>query len=129
MDTYRHVYLIDDDDIILYLSNRLLSKETFCSRTSSFSDAEAALRVLKAHQADSALLPDLILLDLNMPGMSGWQFLDAFRQLNLQIPVWILTSSIDPYDKKLSETYREVKGFLLKPLRKPNLDTMRPQSA
>mgnify|MGYP000609055923 FL=1 len=51
-----------------------------------------------------------------MPEMNGWDFLDAMNEKKWIIDVYILTSSVDPYDKKKAETYENIKGFLSKPL-------------
>lgn len=65
------------------------------------------------------LLPNLILLDLNMPLISGWGFLELFEAINplleKQIDVIILTSSVNPADKERASNYKCVKGFFNKP--------------
>ncbi len=69
----------------------------------------------------------MILLDLNMPQMDGWEFLDAFGTLPLaqeEVRVFILTSSIQPTDIEKSTQYKEVKGYFSKPLGKVNVRRM-----
>jgi two-component system, response regulator PdtaR len=61
--------------------------------------------------------PDLLLLDVNMPEMKGWEFLDRLESLGKKIEVKMLTSSVDPDDLELSSQYAMVSGFLEKPLR------------
>lgn len=63
-------------------------------------------------------LPELILLDLNMPIMDGWEFLDAFIQIpcKQKITLYIITSSIDDEDIKKAKTYSNVSNYILKPV-------------
>lgn len=60
--------------------------------------------------------PDLLLLDLNMPEMGGWEFLDELSKLSPLLDVKMLTSSLDSEDIKRSLGYSQVSGFLIKPL-------------
>ncbi|ETZ20868.1 hypothetical protein N824_29715 [Pedobacter sp. V48] len=73
------------------------------------------------HKAD--LLPDVILLDLNMPVIDGWQFLDAFSQLELSrnVRIYLASSSIDVVDHTKARQYKTVSNFLIKPLRASDL--------
>ena len=69
-------------------------------------------------------LPDMILLDINMPVMDGWDFLENFSEMAMSkdIPVVMLTSSINPDDIEKAKSHQLVKGFLSKPLNKDKLD-------
>lgn len=111
-------YLIDDDEIIIYLTQRLLLSENYCKKVEYFLDASAAIYKLKESVSLNLQLPQFILLDLNMPGMDGWSFIEEFKTLNLDIPIFILTSSIDPNDKVRAYHTKEIKAFIIKPLTK-----------
>ena len=63
-----------------------------------------------------ALRPDIILLDLNMPILDGWQFLDEFKQFNSTAQVYIMSSSNYPEDIQNASNYPLVKGYIVKPL-------------
>jgi CheY-like chemotaxis protein len=118
--TLRRVYLIDDDPTFNFITKLLLKKISFAEEIIDFSDASEALARLQRQSSTPHLLPDLIFLDLNMPGMDGWDFLDVYKTLPnhfLQTcKLYILTSSIDPSDKSKSLSYQCVTDFITKPL-------------
>lgn len=120
----RKVYIIDDDDISIYLTSLVLEDAGFADEIYTYSSADDALANLSF--TDSAPLPDVILLDLNMPVKSGWDFLEVLRpyedKLKGRLDVFILTSSIAASDKDLSRNYPLVRGFLHKPLDEESLN-------
>ena len=108
------IFLIDDNTIDLLISRKLLLKYDASLEVIEFSKAREAVAALQSAQAS---LPDLILLDLNMPGMNGWDFLDAIQDLPHQPKrVYILTSSLDERDRSMAAHYPIVKGYITKPL-------------
>ncbi len=117
-------YIIDDDDILVMLVKMLIQKNPRYDASQEFYNGEAAIEHLNAVIAANDQLPDVILLDLNMPILDGWQFLDAFVQFSLpkDIPIFIVTSSIDPKDIEAAKKYKEVKGYLMKPLTQDKLN-------
>jgi len=88
-------------------------------------DAEDAINQLEDNCHEESKLPDVIFLDLGMPEFNGFDFLERFRKLypaiEKTIHIFITTCSINPADKKKSENYPFVKGFLRKPL---NMDVL-----
>jgi len=117
-------YIIDDDEIIIYLTGQLLKKEEFCKLTETFTDGLQAIQRLKKVLENEEQLPDVILFDLNMPVMDGWEFVDEYLKLmvNKEIPLFVFTSSINPADKDKSFSYSCIRGFIQKPLTKQKLD-------
>lgn len=120
------MFIIDDDFIFTKIAKFNVAKHEFSEECESFENAEVALAVLKKNSAEGGKIPDIILLDINMPIIDGWEFLDEFSKLNLSqnIPVFISTSSINPDDIERSKSYSMVKGFISKPLNKEKFDLM-----
>ncbi|MFL9831012.1 response regulator [Flavobacterium sp. ARAG 55.4] len=111
-------YLIDDDKLSIKLMSMLISKNNFCEEIVSFHNPQTALDELKTNASDSSKLPDVILLDLNMPVLDGWQFLDEFQLITFakKIIVFIVSSSIDPSDLEKTKNYPIIKNYIIKPL-------------
>ncbi|MBQ0908119.1 response regulator [Flavobacterium sp. F-328] len=111
-------YIIDDDKLTARLMTILITKNNFCEKIESFPNAQSAIDVLRENVRNQAELPDAILLDLNMPMMDGWQFLDEFMLLPFlkDIHVFIMTSSIDPVDIEKAKKYAVVKYYIDKPI-------------
>lgn len=108
------IFLIDDNTIDLLISRKLLLKHDSDLTVIEFNKAQEAIAVL---QNATEYSPDLVLLDLNMPGMNGWEFLEAVKQQGYQPEcVFILTSSLDERDKAMATNYPSVKGYITKPL-------------
>lgn len=123
MAKYRNVLIVDDDPLTLMICEKLMKIADFAQKVISFTNGAEALdyllNKLSVH-ADEAL-PQIILLDLNMQGMSGWDFLEKFKNLKEKTeelpPVNILSSTISDEDKDKALSYIFVKNFLTKPLR------------
>lgn len=121
------VFIIDDDDISIFLTSLVLEEAGFAEEIKTYNSADAALKDLPA-LVDNEIPPEVILLDLNMPGKSGWDFLDILRHCEKKLlgstSVFILTSSIAASDKDHSRRYPLVRGFLHKPLTEESMAFM-----
>lgn len=111
-------YIIDDDEVSLFLTSMLLESGSYVRHVESFGNAAQALKMLE--QESGQTIPDVIFLDLNMPDISGWEFLDIMAQqeekyLN-KCRVFILSSSVDTTEKEKAKDYKLVTAFLHKPL-------------
>jgi len=111
-------YIIDDDKLSIRLMSMLISKNNFCEDIVSFYNPQTALDELKNNASNPSQLPDVILLDLNMPVLDGWQFLDEFELVDFtkKIVIFIVSSSIDPSDLEMAKNYPTVKSYIVKPL-------------
>ncbi|MFM7824044.1 MAG: response regulator [Bacteroidota bacterium] len=115
---YEHVMLVDDDPLVNMLHGKLLDHGMFAKKVSSFNTAQEALEFLSQSPLDE--LPSVIFLDILMPGMDGFGFLDAFAKLNPQIVSRckvVMLSSSESFDHlNKANRNRYVRKFLNKPL-------------
>ncbi|MFM7176994.1 MAG: response regulator [Bacteroidota bacterium] len=115
---YEHVMLVDDDPLVNMLHGKLLDHGMFAKKVSSFNSAQEALEFLSQSPLDE--LPSVIFLDILMPGMDGFGFLDAFAKLNPQIVSRckvVMLSSSESFDHlNKANRNRYVRKFLNKPL-------------
>jgi CheY-like chemotaxis protein len=116
----KKVYLIDDDDIYVFLTKKTILKVREDVDVEVFSDGLQAITHLKEIQHQPDLLPDVIFLDLNMPVMDGWAFLNEYQHLApafaRQNELYIVSSSISPHEIERSKTLPVVSEFIIKPL-------------
>jgi CheY-like chemotaxis protein len=118
--TIRHIMLVDDDRLSNMISAKIIAKN-FSYIVSAFTNAREALKSLKQWiGVDNEQIPDIIFLDINMPHMDGWEFLDEFQELYINLSdkckVIMLSSSLDRRDIEKSKTYQCVTEFISKPL-------------
>mgnify|MGYP002784718867 FL=1 len=85
-----------------------------------FSNGEEALRYLLEHAAEEEKLPDILLLDINMPHVDGWMFLNDYatfkNSLHKDIQIYMVSSSIDPSDINRAKSNQSVKDYIIKPI-------------
>ena len=112
--------IIDDDPIYHTIAQLIINKNMLFDDCISYTKARLALNYLIEHRNHPDALPDVIFLNLNMPGMDGWNFLckheDLLPFLAKKIDVFIVTSSVDRKDELRSHAYPFVQGFYSKPL-------------
>lgn len=120
MDLKSRVFIIDDDPIHQRIAQIMISKHNLFDEYLSYTEAQKALDFLQDNKENEETLPDVILLDLNMPVIDGWDFLETFetliKEFKKDIRVFIVSSSVDEKDVLRSKTYVTVKGFISKPL-------------
>jgi len=117
----KEIVLVDDDSINNYVNKELIRKRHPDIKLVSL---ESPLFAINYLAGDTAQEPDLVLLDLNMPLLNGWEFVEKLQEKNIHQNVIILTSSINPMDRRISEAYDMVKGFLVKPINVDELDEL-----
>lgn len=113
------IVLIDDDPISTFVTEKLILKNVKepC-QFFKFQNARVALNEI------NVIRPNYLFLDLNMPEMTGWDFLDIFRPENTQPEVYILSSSVDERDVSKASSYSIVKDYLSKPLIKSYINSI-----
>ncbi len=109
-----HVLLLDDNKATNFLHERYLDRQDRIGNVIAFQNGKDALK----HLSHSNEYPDLIVLDINMPCMDAWEFLEKLRTIELvQNPtILLLTTTISPEDQRKMENYPEVSNILYKPL-------------
>jgi len=120
-------YVIDDEEISVYLTKYMLIEENFSEDINTFLSAEEALQELQQNLKIAP--PRIIFIDLNMPGMNGWEFLDELvpyksHMLN-HCWIYILTSSLDLNDAARAKEYELVQGFIHKTIDKDDIEEIK----
>lgn len=116
------IVLVDDDEPTNFLHKKVIDRYGCTERVVVFQDASEALAFLAEKTEGVYAQPDLILLDINMPGMNGWDFMKAYVNLPADqrgnIVVMMLTTSLNPADRQRADAEKDLSGFLSKPLTK-----------
>ena len=127
MNQIRAISIIDDDPITVFGIKKMLHLINVCDDISTFVNGKEAIEHIIKLMEQNKPIPEVIFLDINMPIMDGWQFLEEFIKLPLKdkIRINIVTSSIDLYDKKQWEYFKQKTHHLIdfknKPLRKSEI--------
>ncbi len=124
-NSIKRVWLIDDDNFYAFALKKLMHIQQFAEEIISFPHGKEALETLSISIFSQDQLPAVIFLDINMPIMDGWEFLDRFTRLNAQlkhkIRIYIMSSSINNKDLKKARSYAEVSDYLIKAITKEDL--------
>jgi CheY-like chemotaxis protein len=120
------LFVIDDDKIYHFLLKNLFKQNGINVAISFFHNGQEAIEVIR-NAKDGSALPDLILLDVNMPIMNGWQFVEEYNRMAASLPrpsiIYMISSSNDEVDINKAKVYSDiVKDYLLKPICKEDLE-------
>jgi response regulator RpfG family c-di-GMP phosphodiesterase len=119
MSTIRNYILVDDDPFNNIISNMEIEAALGEVNVTTFEIPEDGL-VFIQHEYIKNLIPTVLFLDINMPSLSGWQFLEKFEkfseELKFKISIYILSSSIDPRDMDKAKANKYIRGYIAKPL-------------
>ena len=106
----RTIVFVDDDKVQHMINKRILKKLNLEVETVFFDKPFEAIDWLGTNHAD------VVLLDINMPEMDGWNFLSHLEKKGIKVNVKMVTASVDPVDLRRSKEYHQISGFLIKPL-------------
>jgi len=116
------ICFIDDDPIYKMFMKRVIEMNNLVPKINitSFDDGDQAYNFINKNKQNPEELPDVILLDINMPVMDGFQFIEEYSKIkpkiNKKITVFMVTSSIDPSDMERSKKFSEISDYIAKPV-------------
>ncbi len=122
----RCILLVDDDPDDNFLHRLVIEDSGYCDRVQVAENGQQALAYLTNQVAPDYCRPEVILLDINMPGMNGFEFLAEYEKLDklyrAEVVVMMLTTSLNPDDKRRANGHGVVIGYKGKPLTRQMLD-------
>lgn len=118
-----NVCLIDDDKVYQFTSKMILEATLLTSRITTFFNGQEAIEFfLDPANQQIDILPDVIFLDINMPIMNGWNFLEEFDKIFYTLPkkilIYVVSSSVDDSDMEKSKSFVSVADYVIKPINK-----------
>ncbi|MEW7289666.1 response regulator [Aquimarina sp. 2304DJ70-9] len=122
--------IIDDDSMYVNLVKKIIEAKNLCQNLMVFQNGKDALNYFEAilTNLDQTAIPEIIFLDLNMPVMDGWEFLENFIKIKNNfgktITLYIVSSSINPVDVERAKNINSVKDYLIKPVTIKDLESI-----
>ncbi len=113
------VSIIDDDIVFQYTTKKAIESINVVEDIIQFYDGKEAIDYFLENKNNEDKTPDLVFLDLEMPYLDGWQFLDKFTESNFKkklITIYICSTSNNSLDLKKAATYAKLEGYLVKPV-------------
>ncbi|ETZ21445.1 response regulator [Pedobacter sp. V48] len=114
-----NMLVIDDDDINIFIIKKVIEKTGYEVDMISKSNGQLAVDYLSSIANNVEIFPHIILVDINMPVLNGWEFLEVYEKLNIQrqkVFLYMLSSSVYEYDIEKAKGFKAVDGFISKPL-------------
>lgn len=116
----KKIWVVDDDRIYKTIIKKIIDKSAMFSDTTTFSNGKEAISALKDPISNKDILPDIVLLDIEMPVMDGWGFMEEFALIKENIPprliIYISSSSIAIEDKLKAKNNPNIVGYMSKPI-------------
>jgi CheY-like chemotaxis protein len=113
--------IIDDDKIYQFMLHKIIDDNKLAEGVVPFFDGEKAIQYLRDNYASIENIPDILFLDVNMPIMDGWQFMEEFasikEKIKKKIVIFMLSSSLNPMDVEKASKISEVSKYLVKPIK------------
>ena len=120
MKAIKNLLLVDDDQIFVYLTKRTIKETKLAEQIEVFENGKEAIDFLYKVADNKDLIPNIIFLDLSMPVLDGWGFLDEYLlikpELRNNITLFVLSSSFSEQDKQRVKKYNFVSDYFVKPI-------------
>ena len=111
---------VDNDEVYLFLIRKVIEKRYKGNTILEFYNGLEAIEFIKENIKEKRLLPDIIFLDINMPVMDGWEFIESFKRIKQEIPkpitIYMVSSSVDDADLDRAKNIKEISEFICKPM-------------
>jgi two-component system, chemotaxis family, chemotaxis protein CheY len=118
----KKVCIIDDDKVIQFTSKKMIELTGMAREIISFTDGEKAYEYFMEHATQADMLPDIMMVDINMPYIDGWEFLKRYEQVRevlvKKVIIYMVSSSISEEETNRAKAYPDVVDFLIKPVPK-----------
>ena len=126
MNTLYKIAVIDDDDVFQLIIKKQMEMRKFPCEILSFSNGQTSIEFLRNNLNSPEILPQLIMLDVNMPIKDGWEFLEEYKHLPIgvknSIVLYMVTSSVIQSDIDRAAKNKDIHGFISKPITSQNLE-------
>ncbi|MEO9893326.1 response regulator [Aurantibacter sp.] len=120
--------IVDDDDIYQFTIKKTIKSLNLAENIRAFYDGEEALNFMIENLNNDNELPDIILLDINMPIMDGFQFMEEYIKimpsLGKKITIYMVSSSVDPADVERANKISEISDYIIKPVEPSQLESI-----
>ena len=114
------VALVDDDKVFQLIATKSISATHLTKNILQFSNGLEAIEYIQSHISDARALPDVIFLDINMPIIDGWMFMEDYVNLKSKftkpIRIYMVSSSIDPRDIERARSMSDINEYVIKPI-------------
>ncbi|ARV05665.1 response regulator [Polaribacter sp. SA4-10] len=113
--------IIDDDTIYQFILTSIINKNKLAENILSFFDGEKAIQYFVNNKMNSEKIPDILFLDVNMPIMDGWMFIEEYARIKKEMikktAIFMLSSSVNPIDIERAGKISEISAYIIKPIK------------